>query len=102
MDTCRPKTLDCFSKDNVSAFEEVTHLKDVKTTKTPFPTKRDVERLLQRYNSYTDPNEMVAICDWSGGCWKTLFEGIITDKAREYGEDPWDVFSALLVNLFMR
>ena len=70
------------------------------TSSVRFPTKKDVLDLKDRYDSYNDPDEMVAMCDWAGTCWRTLFDGMCTEFAEKYNEDPWDVFAALIYNLF--
>ena len=73
------------------------------TFRVKFPTKQDVQDLIDRYNA--DPaignkKDMVMLQNWNGGCWKVLFEGICAEKAKEYGMDPWDVFAALIQNFF--
>lgn len=62
------------------------------------PSQKDVLSLNARHDKYRDTDEMVDLCDWDGGCWQTLFDGIIKEYADAYGMRQWDVFAALLHN----
>ena len=62
-----------------------------------FPSKLDVLQLNARHDR-TDKDDMVNLFDWDGGCWQTLFEGVVKEKADEYGMKQWDVFAALIHN----
>lgn len=63
-----------------------------------FPSKMEVMMLNARHDAYTDPEEMVDLYDWDGGCWQALFNGIVKEYADKYGMRQWDVFAALIHN----
>lgn len=68
-------------------------------SKIEMPTKEDIEELNYRANQY-DSDDMLDVSDWTGDCFKTLFEGLITDYAKEKNLDRWDVFAVLIHKLF--
>lgn len=66
--------------------------------KFQFPTKEQVQNQIAAADSY-DTDEMVRLGDWDGGCWEKLFH-ICEDTAEEYNLASWDIFAALMHNLF--
>lgn len=62
----------------------------------PFPTKQEVQELRENFEWLQEQDALIGLEDWSGECWKELFQGLIMNYAFEYNEDPWDVFAAFI------
>ena len=71
------------------------------TQRIKCPTKHDINNLNIRANRY-DKDDMIDVKDWNGGCFKTLFEQVAVEQAKEIGVDPWDYFAALIHKIYGR
>lgn len=73
--------------------------KEVGTTSMQMPRKEDVDTLLQNADRF-DEDEMIPQEYWTGGCFKTLFDGLIKELAEKEEVDQWDYFACFLHKLF--